>query len=309
MLKIIHSGLLTMVQDGGRVGYRNLGVSQCGALDLPALHIANLLVGNPVNYAGLEITLGQLSLSFTRNGWIALTGADCKATLDGKPIWTGWRYPVKTGQTLKLNKPLRGMRSYLAAAGGIAVPEILGSYSTDMVAKFGGFEGRPLKDGDVVPVGKPLRKLDKSVGVQQMLFNNRIRALVGPEFNEFSQQSQANFWRTPWQLSPNSNRMGYRLNGAEIRRETQREMLSHGVLPGVIQVPHNGQPIVLMADAQTTGGYPRIASIISADLYHLAQIRLGEAIHFIPCTLAEAEKALLDQKRFIQQIEWGLYGR
>lgn len=308
MLTVLRAGLLSMVQDGGRHGYRHLGVSQSGALDLPALQIANLLVGNPINYAGIEITLGQFSVVFNQKSWISLTGADCKATLDGKALWTGWRYPVKRGQTLVLNKPKRGMRSYLAISGGIAVPEVLGSYGTDLSAKFGGLEGRTLQDGDRLSIGKPLRKLEKSVGVQQMLFNNRVRVLNGPEFNEFTKESQDNFWRTPWQLSPNSNRMGYRLNGSDLKRQTNREMLSHGVLPGVIQVPHNGQPIILMADAQTTGGYPRIASIIAADLYNLAQIRLGESVHFIPCTLAEAEQALIGQQRFMKQIEWGLYG-
>lgn len=308
MLKILRAGLLTMVQDGGRRGYRHLGVGQSGALDLPAFKIANLLVGNQANYAALEITLGQFSAQFTQPGWIALTGADCSATLDDKPLWVGWRYPVEAGQVLTLNKPLRGMRSYLALSGGIKVPEVLGSYSTDLTAKFGGLNGRPLQDGDELNVGEPLRKLEKCVGVQQMVFNNRIRALPGPEFDEFTKEAQDNFWRTAWQLSPNSNRMGYRLNGHTLERQTDREMLSHGLLPGVIQVPHNGQPIVLMADAHTTGGYPRIACVIAADLYHLAQLRLGESIHFVRCTLAEAEQAQLGQQRFIKQIEWGLYG-
>lgn len=309
MLNILRSGLLSMVQDGGRYGYRNLGVTPCGALDLPAFQIANLLVGNPANYAALEITLGQFSVQFTQPGWIALSGADCKASLDDKPVWTGWRYPVKNGQILKLNKPIRGMRSYLAVSGGIAVPEVLGSYSTDLNAKFGGFNGRTLKDGDQLPLGKPLRKLEKSIGVQQMVFHNRIRTLPGPEFEEFTKEAQNTFWNTPWHLSPNSNRMGYRLNGAVLKRQTNRELLSHGVFPGVIQVPHNGQPIVLMADAQTTGGYPRIASVIAADLYNLAQLRLGEPVHFVRCTLAEAEQALLGQQRFMKQLEWGLSGR
>ncbi|MFZ1872826.1 MAG: 5-oxoprolinase subunit PxpC [Chania sp.] len=310
MLKILRAGIYTTVQDLGRNGFRRLGISQGGALDVPALKIANLLVGNSVEVAGLEITLGQFSAEFIQSGWIALTGAGCDAQLDGNPLWTGWRYPVKKGQKLTLKTPKRGMRSYLAVSGGIAVPEMLGSRSTDLKAGFGGFSGRQLKDGDVLPLGKSQKLPVNSLGVKQLLFNNRIRALPGPEYEEFSKQAQDAFWRTAWQLSPQSNRMGYRLHGSTaLARTTDREMLSHGLLPGVVQVPHNGQPIVLMADAQTTGGYPRIACVIEADLYHLAQIRLGEAIHFIPCTLADAQRAKAEQDHFIQQIAWGLNDR
>ncbi|AGP43462.1 KipI antagonist [Serratia plymuthica] len=310
MLKILRAGIYTTVQDAGRHGFRHLGVSQGGALDLPALKIANLLVGNSPGDAGLEITLGQFSAEFTQSGWIALTGAGCDAKLDEKSLWTGWRYPVKAGQQLVMNMPKRGMRSYLAISGGITVPEMLGSRSTDIKAAFGGLEGRNLKDGDSLPLGKPVSVPQNSCGVKQLLFNNRIRALPGPEYAEFSPEAQEAFWRTSWQLSPQSNRMGYRLHGSNaLGRTTDREMLSHGLLPGVVQVPHNGQPIVLMVDAQTTGGYPRIACVIEADLYHLAQIRLGEAIHFVPCTLAEAQRAKAEQDRFIQQIAWGLDAR
>ncbi|MSE19195.1 allophanate hydrolase subunit 2 family protein, partial [Pantoea agglomerans] len=126
----------------------------------------------------------------------------------------------------------------------------------DLKAKFGGFQGRTLQDGDQLPLGKPTRTFDRKVGVRQLLWGNRIRALPGPEYHEFSREAQQAFWRTAWKLSPQSNRMGYRLEGRKLERESPRELLSHGVMPGVIQVPPNGQPIVLMADAQTTGGYP-----------------------------------------------------
>lgn len=160
----------------------------------------------------------------------------------------------KKGQQLTLKMPKRGMRSYLAVSGGINVPEMLGSRSTDLKAGFGGLEGRQLKEGDLLPAGKPQALPTTVIGVKQPLFSNRIRVLTGPEYDEFSQQAQDDFWRTAWQLSPQSNRMGYRLHGGSaLTRTTEREMLSHGLIPGVIQVPHNGQPIVLMADAQTTG--------------------------------------------------------
>ncbi|WP_127958664.1 5-oxoprolinase subunit PxpC [Serratia microhaemolytica] len=307
MLKVLRAGIYTTVQDLGRHGFRRLGVSQSGALDAPALKIANLLVGNQADAAGLEITLGQFSAKFTKNCWIALTGAGCNAQLDGQPVWTGWCYAVKKGQQLTLKMPKYGMRSYLAVSGGIDVPEVLGSRSTDLKAAFGGWQGRQLKEGDQLPLGAVQAQPKAMVGVHQLLFSNRVRVIPGPEYQEFSPEAQENFWRTPWQLTPQSNRMGYRLSSScALQRTEQRELLSHGLLPGVIQVPHNGQPIILMADAQTTGGYPRIACVIEADLYHLAQVRLGELIHFVPCSVAEAQRAKAAQDHFIAQIAWGV---
>lgn len=308
MLNIIRAGLQTTVQDQGRNGLRGQGVSLGGALDAPALYAANLLVGNRGTDAGLEVTLGECTVEFTRDGWMALTGAGCDAYLDKQRIWTGWNYPVRAGQRLVLHRPKRGMRSYLAVSGGIDVPKVLGSRSTDLTGGFGGLDGRKLNDCDVLPLGEVRHVPQKSQGIKQLLFNNYIRVLPGPEYQEFSPEEQEFFWRTPWHLSPQSNRMGYRLNGHSLRRNSSREMFAHGLLPGVIQVPHGGQPIVLMADAQTTGGYPRIACVIEADLYHLAQIRLGEPIHFIRCTLAEAQQAYKEQKIYLRQLERGLQG-
>ena len=294
------------VQDTGRYGYRQLGVSRCGALDAPALQMANLLVGNAPESAALEITLGNCVIEFTQDGWFALTGAGCHAELDGHAVWTGWRLAVKAGQQLRLKAPERGMRSYLAVAGGLDIPEVLGSYSTDLKAQVGGLEGRLIKDGDEIPQLPATRHFREARGVKQLLWGNRIRALEGPEYHEFTQTSQDAFWRLPWQLSPQSNRMGYRLQGQRLERTTDRELLSHGLLPGVVQVPHNGQPIVLMNDAQTTGGYPRIACVIEADMFNLAQLRLGEPIHFVHCTLEEALKARREQKIYLEQLAWRL---
>jgi len=216
---------------------------------------------------------------------------------------------VKAGQQLTLNRPRRGMRSYLAIAGGIDVPQVMSSLSTDLKVGLGGHEGRLLKDGDRLQVRAGGREFREAQGVKQLLWSNRVRALPGPEYHEFDQASQDALWRLPWQLSPQSNRMGYRLQGQKLARTTDREMLSHGLLPGVIQVPHNGQPIILMNDAQTTGGYPRIACIIEADMYHLAQAPLGQPIHFVPCTLEEALEARRIQKQYIEQLAWRLHDR
>lgn len=306
MLNIIRAGIYTSVQDSGRHGFRQSGLSHCGALDKPAFQTAILLVGNDANAPALEITLGQLVVEFENETWFALTGAGCEAQLDDQPVWTGWRLPVKAGQRLTLHRPLHGMRSYLAVAGGIAVPEVMGSCSTDLKSGIGGLEGRLLKDGDRLATGKPSRQFSGPQGVKQLLWGNRIRALPGPEYREFDRASQEAFWRSPWQLSPQSNRMGYRLQGQSLTRTTDRELLSHGLLPGVVQVPYNGQPIVLMNDAQTTGGYPRIACIIEADMYHLAQIPLGQPIHFVQCSLEEALNARRERQRYLEQLTWRL---
>lgn len=304
MLTIIRAGIYSSVQGGKRSGLRQAGVSYCGALDGPALSIANALVGNDLAAPGLEITLGQCEIEFGKASWFALTGAGCEARLDGKAVWTGWRYPVKAGQRLVLKRPLHGMRSYLAVAGGLDVPEVLGSFSTDLKTGLGGLEGRLLRDGDTIALQPSAQTFRGPQGVKQLLWGNRVRALPGPEYQEFEAASQEAFWRLPWRLNPQSNRMGYRLQGQPLVRTSSRELLSHGLLPGVVQVPHNGQPIVLMNDAQTTGGYPRIACIIEADMYHLAQIPLGQPVHFVPCTLEEALNARSEQTRFLEQLAW-----
>ncbi len=306
MLTIIRAGICTTIQDAGRQGWRQYGIGTGGALDNPAMQTANLLVGNQPDSAVLEITLGRFCAEFRRDGWLALTGADCQAQLDGRPVWTGWRVPVKKGQRLTLDVPQRGMRSYLAVGGGFRLEALLGSCSTDLNAGFGGLDGRALKDGDKLPLTGDRPDFHSSVGVRQLLWSNRLRALPGPEYHEFNHESQQAFWRTAWQLSPQSNRMGYRLQGRKLVRKQQRDLLSHGLMPGVVQVPPGGQPIVLMADAQTTGGYPRIATIIEADLYHLAQLRPGSPLHFVFCTLQEAQQAKQQQQRSLDQMKWGL---
>ena len=306
MLTVMRAGMYTTVQDCGRDGLRQSGVSRCGAMDKPALMTANLLVGNEANAAALEITLGMAAFRFARDGWFALTGAGCEATLDGEAVWSGWRHWAKAGQTLTLKRPQHGIRSYLALAGGIDVPAVMGSRSTDLNVGIGGLEGRRLQDGDVLPLARPQRTFKAPRGVKPLMPSNHIRALPGPEYHEFDETSQESFWRSPWHLSPQSNRMGYRLSGQPLKRNAGRELLSHGLVPGVVQVPHNGQPIVLMNDAQTTGGYPRIACIIEADMFQLAQIPLGQPIHFMRCSLEEALKARHDQQRYLEQLAWRL---
>ncbi|ALS66015.1 biotin-dependent carboxyltransferase family protein [Pandoraea apista] len=316
MIDIQRAGLLTTVQDLGRPRQREFGVASGGAVDPLACAVANRLVGNDLSAATLEITMGTCVMRFSAATLVALTGADCHADLDGTPVWSWWRFPVARGQTLTLRPARFGMRTYLAVAGGVDVPETLGSRSTDLAAGFGGFEGRALHDGDRIAIGRASAAVRhvEPLGVRPPLWLSdplaqRVRVLPGPEYDDFTAATHKSFWENPWQVTPNSNRMGYRLAGPEpLTRKKNRshDLLSHGVLPGVIQVPPSGQPIILLADAQTTGGYPKIGTVISADLWRLGQARLGSTLYFSECSAAEAREALREQLRYLAQIERAL---
>lgn len=309
LVEILRAGPLTTVQDLGRSAWPDRGISRCGALDDCALSWGNLLVGNPIGTAGLEFTLGAASLRFEADCCVVLTGTDADAALDGRPLRPWWRQRVRAGQTLKLAAPRERMRSYLAISGGIALPPALGSLSTDLKAGFGGLGGRALRDGDQLPLHPCAALPSRTIGIRAPAWDATVRVLPGPEHEEFSAAARAGFWGADWQLTPQSNRMGYRLAGPVLERERGGELASHGVLPGVIQVPPSGQPIVLLADAQTTGGYPKIGVVIRADLWKLAQLRLGGALRFVPCTLDEARDALRRQQTTLDQLRSALHDR
>jgi 5-oxoprolinase (ATP-hydrolysing) subunit C len=329
MIDVIRAGLQTTVQDLGRQGHRHLGVALGGALDRLALEVGNRLVGNRPDAAGLEVTFGPTVLRFPRATRVAITGTEFGATLDGKPVYSWWSLPVEAGQELTLQAARRGMRGYVSIAGGIDVLPMLGSRSTDLAGHFGGLGGRALRDGDRLPVGVPSPRVEFSpqspefgvkapawcrfVLVHEPLRRGRhpsgvawavpIRVLPGPEYDSFTAEAQQAFWSDEWLVTPNSNRMGYRLAGTELKRTRKLDLLSHAVMPGTIQVPPNGQPIVLMSDAQTTGGYPKIGAVIQADLWKLAQVRLNGAIRFITTTPHEARQALLEERAYLRQID------
>jgi biotin-dependent carboxylase-like uncharacterized protein len=323
MITILQPGLLTSVQDLGRPGHRQLGITPGGALNRLAMSAANLLVGNPTSAAGLEITLGNCELLFSVDTRIALGGDDFNARLDGTPLTPYWSVPVQAGQVLKLAHtalhPGHGIRTYLAVAGGIAVPLILGSRSTDLKAAFGGHHGRPLRRGDQLPQGDASNtrmhissaafgvRSPEWHGLAQQAHESRqrliLRVIPGPEFEHFTVAARNALWHDKWRITPNSNRMGYRLEGPELKRKQGRDLLSHGVVPGVIQVPPAGQPIILMGDAQTTGGYPKIGVVIQADLWKLAQAPLNALLQFQQCDLEQALHAWQEQQDYLFQLE------
>ncbi|SDV46231.1 5-oxoprolinase subunit C family protein [Chitinasiproducens palmae] len=321
MLTVVAAGRLSSIQDGGRQGMRHLGVGRSGALDPLALAVGNLLVGNAPDAAGLELTLGPVALRFDRAVRFALTGADWDARLDGEPVHAWWAYTAQPGQALVLRAPRAGMRAYLSVAGGIDVPVKLGSRSVDFAAGFGGFHGRALNDGDALPLGAPGDQagvgLERPpIGVKSPALCRSlaprggaarddvltVRVLPGAEFEQFSCATRDDFWQQRWQITPNSNRMGYRLQGRGLQRERDDDLLSHAVLPGTIQVPPDGQPIILMRDAQTTGGYPRAGAVIGADLWRLSQARLNTTLRFVEVDAAEARHALQAVGDYLRQV-------
>jgi len=308
-IEVLRCGVLTSIQDLGRHGLRHLGVSQCGALDTLALQQANLLVGNAEGAAGLEISVGPLQLHFHAPCMIVLGGVDFAARLEtpsglALPVLAGHRIGIPAGSLLTLTRPaIPGARAYLAVAGGIDVPLVLGSRSTDLKAGFGGWQGRALEAGDLLPVGQCAATLTGSPrGVRGLAPSHVLRALPGPDYELFSATSHTQFWLQPWRISHQSNRMGMRLNGPPLSLRAPLSLASAGVLPGDVQVPSDGLPIVLASDCQTIGGYPRIASVIQADLWQLAHLPPLTSVYFQPVTHAIARAAMERQTRYLARL-------
>jgi antagonist of KipI len=328
-LKLLKAGMLTTVQDTGRYGHQKDGIIVSGAMDLMALRIGNLLAGNPESSAALEITLSGPQIQFTEDHVISLTGADLSATLDGAPLKM-WRPVLATkGSMLSFGAPIMGCRCYLAISGGINVPAVLGSYATYLRAGFGGFKGRALQSGDVVPINSTaashpafkhrLSDITNQLESEQVPWSiapqlypsytetPSIRAIKGPEYDLFSEESKLNLWSSQFLISPQSDRMGYRLQGIGLTLEEPVELLSSAVTFGTLQVPPEGNPILLMADHQTTGGYPRIAQISTADLPILAQLIPGSWLQFQEITLERAQQLYIHQEQLIEKIKQVLH--
>jgi biotin-dependent carboxylase-like uncharacterized protein len=265
------AGLQSLVVDRGRFGLRHEGVGWCGPMDAQSYATANTLVGNVPGAAAIEVVLGDLLVGFECNTYFALTGADCGAELSGEPI-RAWRaHEVYAGQRLILQRPRSWMRSYLAIAGGIDVPRVLGSRTTDLLASMGGCKGRALRPGDRLPIGLAAGS-PQSAPVEPPEHSFVLRTLAQP--------LAAHLWGRPWKIHPASNRMGYRLEGYS-RPHNLGALPSHAVFPGFVQLPPTGEPIVLMSDAQTTGGYPLAGVVLEEDLWKLAQAPIMAEIRFV----------------------------
>jgi len=298
--------LFTTVQDLGRRGFGPIGVSASGAADSTALRLANIVLGNPQNTAGLEMTLQGGQFLFPAGAIVALGGSDFGSAVDGQslPLWTPRE--VRPGQVLTCGRSQSGARCYLSVRGGVCVPLILGSASTDVVSGLGGVEGRALRRGDCIEIGPEPRGLVRGaldLTLATPANPTILRCTVGPQFEMFTPESVERFWGSTYTVTADANRMGIRLAGTPLETATAKELISEGVSLGSIQVPAGGQPVILFVEQQTTGGYAKIANVIAADLPVLGQLKPGDHIRFQCVDLREARELLYIQERWINSCE------
>ena len=292
-VSVVQPGLMTTVQDDGRWGRRHEGVPVSGAMDRAALRDANRAVGNSSSAAALEVTLGGVEVRVEHAGALAVAGADLGATIDGRALPLGARVTHAAGSVVRFESRRRGTRAYLALDGGLTVAPCLGSRATDLTSGLGGLTGGRLRAGDRIPVGAPVQAPAREAVAARPLPEGgaRVRVLPGPHGEWFPSAALDRLCRARYQITPESNRMGYRLRGEPLPRDA-REMVSDATCAGSLQVPPSGQPILLMADGQVTGGYPIVATVITADLPVVGQLAPGDWIEFDPCSRDEALAAL-----------------
>lgn len=300
-IEVLEPGFLSTVQDLGRFGYGELGVSACGAADPLALRAGNRLVGNRDGAPAIEMTLRGGRFRFPSGAVIALAGAPA----DAAP-WVVRE--VSPGGTLELGPVTRGARAYLCVRGGIAVPRVLGSASTHLLTGLGGVEGRALRAGDALPVGRepasPPRSIDPAAAVRALdstrladwYRRDVLRVTPGPQHDWFTAEAHRVLADAAWRVTEGSDRMGLRLDGAPLARRREGELLTEGVALGAVQVTPDGLPLVLFVDHQTTGGYPKIASVAAVDLHLLGQLRPRDTVRFAPIGFDEARARLLERE-------------
>jgi antagonist of KipI len=318
----IRAGFLTSVQDLGRTGFREFGVSLGGALDPHALRVANLLAGNDESVAGLEITFGGLRLRFSDERIVVWCGGEFKARISSTTIAAGHPALVRAGEEFSIESPTCGCRAWLAISGGIDVPIVLGSRSGDLRSGFGGVRGRPIRDGEEFPLGENSSRAKVLI---ERLRGERIarwkpphdwsstarrepalRFLSGTDRDCFVESALGLFASGNFFVSPDSDRMGIRLDGPPLERKENVDLLSEAVAPGTVQVPPSGKPILLLNDCQTIGGYPKIAHVITVDLPMAAQLCPGDRIGFREISLADAHRLLLEREKNLEQFRRGL---
>ncbi len=310
LIEVRAPGLLTTVQDLGREGFGPMGVSASGAADPVALRIGNRLVENAEGAAGLEMTLLGGTFGFLERAVVALTGSEFGATLDNEPVEMWKSVEIRQGQTLRLGATRTGARCYLCVRGGIDVKLFLDSASTHLLSGLGGFQGRALRVGDVLRLGaasgsfRTFRKRSLSARVVAQLAPRKVlRVTQGPQSAWFSQEVQDVFYAGTYRVAEESNRMGLRLQGAAVGSTASGEMISEGVSLGAVQITAGGLPIILFVEQQTTGGYPKIANVISADLSSLGQLRPRDEIRFELVEMESARALLMEQKKLLASQE------
>lgn len=307
MIEILRPGLLTTVQDGGRKGYQSFGVPVCGAMDWAALAQANILAGNRWEEAALEVTGLGPAIRFSESNIFAIAGADFSASLNGKPILPNSAHLAHKDDVLELGAAKDGFRAYIAFSGGLDLPLVMESRSTCLSAGFGGFEGRTLRNGDRIAFRAPqlwLKDLPNRHIPAAVNPEAPVHVVIGPQNDAFSEAGMEIFFSSEYKLSNQCDRMGCRLEGPSIglKDGVSPNIISDGIAMGSIQVP-NGQPIVMMADRQTTGGYVKIGTVASCDLPLMAQKRPGDRVHFARVTVQEAQALRLRCLRKLRNLE------
>lgn len=310
MIEVLAIPPLATVQDLGRDGHWSQGLGRAGAMDGLAHRAANLLLGNAECSATVEIPMTPAKFHFGARQAFAIAGAACEAKLADRRLPRVWAGMAEAGDVLELGAINRGARIYLALPGGIDVPEILGSRSTQLREAFGGLEGRVLYPGDTLKpadtseIEFPRGGLSLSLPPLRPSGQDDItlRVLLSTEHDSFTKESLQVFWSTHYEVTRQSNRQGYRLEGKALSRKSTGELRSHGIVPGIIQVPSGGQPIIQLADSATMGGYPKIGAVIEPDLWRIAQARPGDRLRFVQATPAEAAHAAHEQTKLIDHI-------
>jgi antagonist of KipI len=316
-VSVVSAGFLTSVQDLGRTGYRKSGISIGGALDSHALRVANALVGNENSAAGLEATMGKLRLRFDDQRVVAWCGGAFAVRIGDQDLPPGHAGLVAKDEELVMVAPNAGSRAWLAISGGIDVPPILGSRSTDLRGNFGGHEGRTLRDGDTLPLGTKERRFETAAPwisewsaptpwAATATRDRFLRVVRGPDWMRFTAEAQAALVGAPFTVTLDSDRMGARLDGPNLPRHDASDLLSEAVAPGTLQVPPNGKPILLLGDCQTMGGYPKIAHVITIDLPIAAQLWPGDLVRFHEISLAEAQELLCEREEDFARFRVGI---
>ena len=300
-IKITSGGMLSTIQDTGRTGAQSTGFSVSGVMDRDAYREANHLVGNINGEAVIEMTYNGICAEFLCDTVISFTGGDFAPTINGLSVPCYHSVAVKRGDILKMGMTNDFMRCYMAVRGGFDVPVVMGSRSTNMKIKTGGFEGRKLRTGDIIPIGKGITNSIKDRALPKPEYNNEIRVILGPQDNYFTKKGIDTFLSCEYTVSDKSDRMGYRFSGAEIENNGT-DIISDGIAEGSIQVSSNGQPIIMMADRQTTGGYAKIATVISVDIPKLAQKKPGEKVKFTAVSLKEAQKEYIKKEKYYRTL-------
>lgn len=304
MIEILNGGMLSTIQDSGRFGVMKNGFTQSGVMDSFSMKTANALCGNDLNAPVIEMTMMGITAKFSEEHTFCISGGDFSPKLNGAPIENNRPYKANAGDTLSLSAAKSGMRCCLAVSGGFDVPLVMGSASTNIKLGFGGYEGRKLKAGDKLAVGKNYKSINygKTAELQKYEKVITVRVVMGPQDEMFTETDMKLFLNQQYCVTPYLDRMGIRLNGIALKGKDGMDIISDGITFGSIQIARSGQPIILMADHQTTGGYAKIASVISVDLPKLAQVKSNDQIRFEKISVEKAEKLVVKEKKYFEKL-------